>query len=178
MKLVRFSSCYNELSTQEEIFRNDVEPLIDVVYSGVVCSPLSSLGCAFDANCSWQTVTIFAYGVTSSGKTHTMQGTRSDPGVIPRVVQAMFERREEMTHRADLAVSYMEIYKDDVYDLLVQRENVRRVWQLFHCQSANWNNQAPKLPVRENDAGMVFVANLSSVPIESAEEFNGIYKCV
>lgn len=77
------------------------------------------------ANYSLQTVTIFAYGVTSSGKTHTMQGTRSDPGVIPRVVQAMFERREEMTKRADLAVSYMEIYKDDVYDLLVQRENVR-----------------------------------------------------
>ncbi|KAH6896223.1 microtubule motor [Coprinopsis sp. MPI-PUGE-AT-0042] len=114
----------------EEIFRNDVEPLIDVVYSGV-------------------TVTIF--------RTHTMQGTRSDPGVIPRVVQAMFERREEMTQRADLAVSYMEIYKDDVYDLLVQRDN------------------APKLPVRENDAGMVFVANLSSVPIDSSEEFNTIY---
>lgn len=34
-----------------------------------------------------QTVTIFAYGVTSSGKTHTMQGTKSDPGVIPRVVR-------------------------------------------------------------------------------------------
>jgi hypothetical protein len=34
-----------------------------------------------------QTVTIFAYGVTSSGKTHTMQGTLAEPGVIPRVVQ-------------------------------------------------------------------------------------------
>lgn len=34
--LFRFSSCYGQDSTQEEIFRNDVEPLIDVVYSGVV----------------------------------------------------------------------------------------------------------------------------------------------
>jgi len=34
-----------------------------------------------------KTVTIFAYGVTSSGKTHTMQGTKSEPGVIPRVVR-------------------------------------------------------------------------------------------
>lgn len=34
-----------------------------------------------------QTVTIFAYGVTSSGKTHTMQGTKAEPGVIPRVVR-------------------------------------------------------------------------------------------
>ena len=31
-----FSSCYDENSNQEEIFRNDVEPLIDVVYSGIV----------------------------------------------------------------------------------------------------------------------------------------------
>jgi hypothetical protein len=37
-----------------------------------------------------QTVTIFAYGVTSSGKTHTMQGTKSEPGVIPRVVRVRF----------------------------------------------------------------------------------------
>lgn len=114
-----FTSCYDESSTQEEIFQNDVRPLIDVVYSGV-------------------TVTIFAYGVTSSGKTHTMQGTKSDPGVIPRVVRAMFEKKERYNkYHVSLSVSYMEIYKDDVYDLLVAREN------------------APKLPVRENDAGMV-----------------------
>ena len=39
----------------------------------------------------FKTVTIFAYGVTSSGKTHTMQGTKSDPGVIPRVVRVSSE---------------------------------------------------------------------------------------
>ena len=34
--ITSFSSCYDENSNQEEIFRNDVEPLIDVVYSGIV----------------------------------------------------------------------------------------------------------------------------------------------
>jgi Kinesin-like protein len=88
-----------------------------------------------------QTVTIFAYGVTSSGKTHTMQGTKSDPGVIPRVVrasfsfslhsppecsfQAMFAKKSHIErYQTSLSMSYMEIYKDDVYDLLVTRENV------------------------------------------------------
>lgn len=33
-----------------------------------------------------KTVTIFAYGVTSSGKTHTMQGSPTEPGIIPRVM--------------------------------------------------------------------------------------------
>lgn len=32
----RFTSCYDQDSTQEEIFEQDVRPLIDVVYSGVV----------------------------------------------------------------------------------------------------------------------------------------------
>ena len=34
----RFTSCYDQSSTQEEIFNNDVQPMIDVVYSGVVSS--------------------------------------------------------------------------------------------------------------------------------------------
>lgn len=38
--------------------------------------------------------------------------------------------------------------------------------------------QAPKLPVRENDVGQVFVANLTSLPIESVDEFDDIYSFV
>ena len=72
-----------------------------------------------------------------------MQGTKSDPGVIPRVVrvsctlilslyparrlrQGIFEKRRYLQqYQIALEVSYMEIYKDEVYDLLVSRENVR-----------------------------------------------------
>jgi len=35
--------------------------------------------------------------------------------------------------------------------------------------------QAPKLPVRENDVGQVFVANLSSIPVQDVSEFNKLY---
>jgi len=72
-----------------------------------------------------------------------MQGTKAEPGVIPRVVrvsciantrhlqtlnlsqQALFEKKGAIKHlQTSLSISYMEIYKDDVYDLLVTRENV------------------------------------------------------
>ena len=80
----RFTSCYDQSSTQQQIFEQDVRPLVDVVYSGVVSHSLTpQLGCHYRL----QTVTIFAYGVTSSGKTHTMQGTKADSGVIHRVVE-------------------------------------------------------------------------------------------
>ena len=82
----------------------------------------------------------------------------------------------------ELTVSYMEIYKDEVYDLFINRESVRCsildgasfIPGCFFQHSL----QAPKLPVRENDAGQVFVANLSSLPIESMEEFDTIYSFV
>ena len=34
--------------------------------------------------------TVFAYGQTSSGKTHTMMGTNENPGVIPLGVKDIF----------------------------------------------------------------------------------------
>eukprot|EP00955_Chlamydomonas_euryale_P081500 363588-Chlamydomonas_euryale.AAC.9 len=35
--------------------------------------------------------TIFAYGVTSSGKTHTMTGVHGEPGIVPRAISGLFE---------------------------------------------------------------------------------------
>ena len=36
----RFSSCYGQDATQGDIYNNDVEPLLDVLYTGVVSTPL------------------------------------------------------------------------------------------------------------------------------------------
>jgi hypothetical protein len=44
-----------------------------------------------------ENATIFAYGSTGSGKTHTMQGTPDNPGVILRSVKtllALVERQK------------------------------------------------------------------------------------
>ena len=36
--------------------------------------------------------TAFAYGQTSSGKTHTMNGSETDPGIIHLAVKDIFRR--------------------------------------------------------------------------------------
>lgn len=41
--------------------------------------------------------TIFAYGQTASGKTHTMQGSRDNPGIIPLAVQEIMETISEVS---------------------------------------------------------------------------------
>ncbi|KAK1367424.1 Kinesin-related protein 11 [Heracleum sosnowskyi] len=63
--------------------------------------------------------TIFAYGVTSSGKTHTMHGDQRSPGIIPLAVKDTFSIIQETPSREYLLrVSYLEIYNEVVNDLL------------------------------------------------------------
>ncbi|XP_012724805.2 kinesin heavy chain isoform X1 [Fundulus heteroclitus] len=67
--------------------------------------------------------TIFAYGQTSSGKTHTMEGKLHDPqamGIIPRIAQDIFEHIFAMDENLEfhIKVSYFEIYMEKIRDLL------------------------------------------------------------
>ncbi|XP_028987789.1 kinesin-1 heavy chain [Betta splendens] len=67
--------------------------------------------------------TIFAYGQTSSGKTHTMEGNLHDTdsmGIIPRIVQDIFNYIYSMDENLEfhIKVSYFEIYLDKIRDLL------------------------------------------------------------
>ncbi|XP_053090344.1 kinesin heavy chain isoform X1 [Pangasianodon hypophthalmus] len=67
--------------------------------------------------------TIFAYGQTSSGKTHTMEGNLHDPdrkGIIPRIAQDIFDHIYSMDENLEfhIKVSYFEIYLDKIRDLL------------------------------------------------------------
>ncbi|XP_037612729.1 kinesin-1 heavy chain-like [Sebastes umbrosus] len=67
--------------------------------------------------------TIFAYGQTSSGKTHTMEGKLHNPdmmGIIPRIVQDIFNYIYSMDENLEfhIKVSYFEIYLDKIKDLL------------------------------------------------------------
>ncbi|KYQ93734.1 kinesin family member 11 [Tieghemostelium lacteum] len=69
--------------------------------------------------------TIFAYGITSSGKTFTMKGTgKKNPGIIPLAIQDVFNFIQQTKDREFLLrVSYMEIYNEIINDLLAP-ENI------------------------------------------------------
>lgn len=63
--------------------------------------------------------TVFAYGMTGTGKTFSMQGTMMSPGVIPLAITDIFSYIRETPHREFLLrVSYLEIYNEKIYDLL------------------------------------------------------------
>ncbi|KAF1743759.1 hypothetical protein MXB_557, partial [Myxobolus squamalis] len=108
-----FDRVFNDKSKQIEVYKSVVCPILEEVVQGYSC-------------------TIFAYGQTGTGKTYTMEGCRSserfhyswdqDPksGIIPRSIHNLFEMldRNQNFSEFSVRVSFMEIYNEELYDLL------------------------------------------------------------
>ncbi|TFK74429.1 kinesin-like protein [Pluteus cervinus] len=66
--------------------------------------------------------TVFAYGATGCGKTHTISGTDADPGIIYLTMADLFQRiddrREEWN--VEVLVTFLEIYNEEIRDLLAE----------------------------------------------------------
>ena len=63
--------------------------------------------------------TVFSYGQTGSGKTWTMRGSAADPGMMMLCISDIFEFIEEHPLKLFvLRVSYMEVYNEEINDLL------------------------------------------------------------
>lgn len=94
-------------------------------------------------------MTIFAYGNTGAGKTFTMEGTPSSPGLIPLVLQELFDS----SNSSDVIfkISFLEIYNEKVYDLLT--------------------GSGLDLQIREDQNKNIFISNLTNVRVCSFEEF-------
>ena len=67
-------------------------------------------------------VCIFAYGQTGTGKTFTMEGTEEARGVNYRTLEELFRviRERQGMFKYDLTVSVLEVYNEQIRDLLLQ----------------------------------------------------------
>lgn len=100
-----FDRVFDECSTQEEVYRGTAAPLIPEVLEGI-------------------NTTVFAYGATGAGKTHTMIGSGSSgPGVMVQALRDLFEQVDAVKeeYECKVLVSYMEVYNEQIRDLLVAR---------------------------------------------------------
>eukprot|EP00794_Sanderia_malayensis_P003375 gene3375-3863_t len=106
-----FDKVFKPSSQQELVYTETAKPIVSDVLAGY-------------------NGTIFAYGQTASGKTHTMEGIIGDQhwqGIIPRIVQDIFNYIYTMDENLEfhIKVSYYEIYLDRIRDLLdVSKQNL------------------------------------------------------
>uniref|UniRef100_H2ZK92 Kinesin motor domain-containing protein n=1 Tax=Ciona savignyi TaxID=51511 RepID=H2ZK92_CIOSA len=105
-----FDHCFWSMdSEQKEKFSNQ-----ELVFDSLGVELLDNAFAGYNA-------CIFAYGQTGSGKSYTMMGSHEQPGLIPRLCDALFDRIHEETRDNQsfkVEVSYMEIYNEKVRDLL------------------------------------------------------------
>ncbi|CAH8447958.1 unnamed protein product [Schistosoma turkestanicum] len=89
-------------NSQAFIYNHVGKPAVDSVRNGYNCS-------------------LFAYGMTGTGKTHTIFGSEEDPGLIPRICEALlsYMKVNQNVHtNYELKISFTEIYNEKIRDLL------------------------------------------------------------
>ncbi|XP_066502729.1 kinesin family member 4 [Hoplias malabaricus] len=143
-KAFTYDYVFDPTTEQEEVYNAAVSPLLAGLFKGY-------------------NATVLAYGQTGSGKTFSMGGTytsaqENEPtvGVIPRVIRRIFQ---EKTKRADsefvLHVSYLEIYNEEILDLL--------------CTSKD----KPVISIREDPKDGIKIVGLTEKGVFTAQEMVG-----
>lgn len=96
-----FDRLFDEDASQNDVYENTTRPLLDSILDG------------FNS-------TVFAYGATGCGKTHTILGTLDDPGVIFLTMKELYQRIELLkdTRIIDVSILFLEIYNETIRDLL------------------------------------------------------------
>ncbi|CAK5277692.1 unnamed protein product [Mycena citricolor] len=103
-----FDLVFGPEADQAMIYHEVVAPMLEEVVTGYNC-------------------TLFAYGQTGTGKTHTMQGDlvptplgnpSANAGMIPRVLFRLFHQLESSGSDFSVKISYVELYNEELRDLL------------------------------------------------------------
>ncbi|ERE68379.1 kinesin-like protein KIF18B-like protein [Cricetulus griseus] len=85
----------------QDVFQHTTHSILDSFLQGYNCS-------------------VFAYGATGAGKTHTMLGKEGDPGIMYLTTMELYRRLEarQEEKKFEVLISYLEVYNEQIHDLL------------------------------------------------------------
>jgi len=96
-----FDRVFDQYASQEEVYEHTAKLLLSNVLNGV-------------------NATVFAYGATGSGKTHTMIGEENSPGIMVQAMRDLFRAVEENQDKQyTVSMTYLEVYNETIRDLLI-----------------------------------------------------------
>lgn len=131
----KFTKIFDCSSTNNDIFNEVTLPLIEDLLS----RNKSSL--------------LFTYGISGSGKSYTINGDESSPGLLPLAITLVFIKLLDMENPPNLSCNYIEIYNECVYDLFSSTKN--------------------KLQIKEKHKTF-YLDNCTNIEVTSIDEFETI----
>lgn len=109
--------------------------------------------------------TLFTYGQTGAGKSYSVMGPPDEPGLIPRIVINLFKwnsgfEAENQHRELQIWISYLEIYKEQVTDLLAPGK---------HLSHDHLHKEPEQLKIMDHPKLGVYVRGLQEVPCDKIE---------
>lgn len=103
-----FDRVFDNQATNVDVFEFSMRPLVQSVMQGYNCS-------------------AFVYGATGAGKTYTMLGTDTNPGITYLTMKDLFDQIEAHSNerKFDIGISYLEVYNEQVMNLLTKTGPLR-----------------------------------------------------
>ena len=147
-----FDFAFDKYSTQDTVFEKSTKFLIDGVVNGY-------------------NATVFAYGATGAGKTYTMLGTETNPGIMPLTLKELFSKVKllKSERQYKLKFWYLEIYNENIRDLL-----------RFMNQTNNSNNniieENESLDLREDPIKGIIVSGITEINVNNSNDMLKILK--
>ena len=146
-----FDFAFDKYSTQNTVFEKSTKFLIEGVVNGY-------------------NATVFAYGATGAGKTYTMLGTETNPGIMPLTLKELFNKVKilKSERQYKLKFWYLEIYNENIRDLL-----------RFMNQSNNNNNiieENESLDLREDPIKGIIVSGITEINVNNSNDMLKILK--
>ncbi|KAF4319198.1 hypothetical protein BBO99_00006619 [Phytophthora kernoviae] len=135
-----FSRIFRQETEQTELFQATTRPVLDAAFGG-----MSGL--------------VFAYGVTNSGKTYTISGTEDAPGVLPQSLQYVMDelpkrKEKDVQLVTRVTATYIEIYNENVYDLLSPALRKRRALRVQDCEGKIQVRGTVEKPIKTLEEGL------------------------
>ena len=146
-----FDYAFDKFTTQKTVFDKSTKFLIDGVVNGY-------------------NATVFAYGATGAGKTYTMLGTDSNPGIMVLTLEELFNKVNSFADREyKLKFWLLEIYNENIRDLLKFYKNENN-------KNALENTSNEYLDLREDPEKGIIVSNITEISVNNSNDMLKILK--
>ncbi|CAD8139742.1 unnamed protein product [Paramecium octaurelia] len=127
----KFNWIFDQVASQKDIFEKTFEYQVLSLLDGI-------------------NVTLFSYGASGTGKTHTLMKLNEDYGLLIRALNQLYQTIHNKKRKVQMKFSYLELQQEQLYDLL--------------------NNMNSNLDIRDDVEKGIVISGMREIDVASTQE--------